>query len=236
MDFNTETNPRDPNEPARETSEAHGGESGTEFRLADPITSFATTARAIVFTPASFFGGMARRGDYLNPLAFSLICFEIFALIGGIVGFVENLFDPNVGILGALGSFFLLVLLTPIAGAILVFISAAIYHLAVYLLVRSSSGFEATFRVLAYASIASVPIAAVALVTWIPLVGPILNSIVSLAATVYALFLTIVGVREAHGTTTGKAVLVTVIPTVVLVLIFLLLVLIGVGAVIFFAG
>ncbi len=235
MDFNTETNPRNPDEPVRETSEAHGGGSGAEFRLSDPINSFVATARALVFTPASFFGGMARRGDYLNPLAFSLICFELFALIGGIVRFVEDLFDPNVGLLGALGSFFLLVLLTPIAGATLVFFSAAIYHLVVYLLVRSSSGFEATFRVLAYASIAILPLAVVALVAWIPLVGSILNSIVSLAAAVYALCLTVVGVREAHGATTGKAVLVTIIPTAVLFLIFLLLVVIGLGAVLFFA-
>lgn len=237
MDFNTETNPRNPNEPERETSEAHSGGPGAEFELSDPINSFVATTRAIVLTPASFFGDMARRGGYLNPLAFSLICFELFALVGGIVGFVEDLFDPNMGFLGALGSFFLLVLLTPVAGTILVFFSSAIYHLAVYMLVRqSASGFEATFRILAYTSIAISPLAVVALVAWIPLVGPILNSIVSLAATVYALFLTVVGVREVHETTTGKAVLVAVIPTVVSTLIFLLLVLIGVGAVIFLAG
>lgn len=235
MDFNTETNPRDPNEPARETSEASGGGSGTEFSLSDPIDSFVATVRTIVLAPAAFYNGMVRRGDYLNPLIFALICFEIFALVGGIVGFIGALIDPNMGFFGALGSLLLLVLLTPIFAAVVVFFSAAIYHLVVYLLVKpTASGFETTFRVLAYSSVAIVPLAAVALVAWIPLVGPVLNIFASLAATGYALFLTVVGVREAHDTTTGKAVLVMIIPTAVSILIFLLLLLVGAGAVFFF--
>ena len=235
MDFNTETNPRDPNEPVRETSEASNGGSSTEFNLSEPINSFVATVRAIALVPVAFYSGMSRRGDYLSPLAFSLICFEILALAGGVVGFIGALIDPSTGFFGALGSFLLLVLLTPVVGTVLLFFSAAIYHLVVYLLVKpSASGFETTFRILAYSSVAIIPLAAVALVAWIPLVGPVLNIVVSLAATGYALFLAVVGIREAHETTTGKAILVMVIPTAVSVLILLLLILVGAGAVFFF--
>lgn len=235
MDFNTETNPRDPNEPVRETSEASSGGSGTEFSISDPVNSFVTTVRAIALTPVAFYNGMTRRGDYLNPLVFAIICFEIFALVGGVVGFIGSLIDPNMGFFGALGGFFLLILLTPVFGTLLVFFSAAIYHLVVYLLVKpSASGFETTFRILAYSSVAILPLAVVALFAWIPVVGPVLNIVASLAAAGYALFLTVVGVREAHDTTTGKAVLVMVIPTGVSVLISLVLLAAGAGAVFFF--
>lgn len=233
MDFNTETNPKGPSEAGGEPSEASGGD--PEFDLSDPANSFLAVAQAIVRTPVAFFGGMARRGDYLSPLAFSLICFEIFALAGGVVGFVGDLIDPNMGFFGTLGSFFLSVLLMPVVGAVLVFFSAAIYHLFVYLLVRpTASGFEATFRILAYTTIVMVPLAAVALVAWIPLVGPVLNIAVSFAAAGYALFLTVVGIRETHESTTVKAILVAVVPAAVSFVILLLLILIGVGAVFFF--
>ena len=235
MDFNTETNPRGPGEAGREPSGASDGATGPEFDLSDPANSFLAVVQAIVRTPVAFFGRMPLRGDYLNPLAFSLICFETFALAGGLVGFVGDLIDPNVGFIGTLGSFFLFVLLMPVVGVMLVFFSAAIYHLVVYLLARpTASGFEATFRILAYTTIVMVPLAAVALVVWIPLAGPVLNIAVSFAAVVYALFLTVVGVRETHETTTGKAILVAVVPVTVSFVILLLLILVGAGAVFFF--
>ena len=57
------------------------------------------------------------------------------------------------------------------------------------------------------------------LVSWIPIIGWI--------ASLYGLYLAIVGIREVHNTTTGKAVLVVLIPVAVLVLLALILVAIG---------
>jgi hypothetical protein len=89
------------------------------------------------------------------------------------------------------------------------FIFSGILHLLVMLIVGSrNSGFEATFRVVAYSAVTS-------LVSWIPFIGWILS--------LYGIYLGIVGVREVHNTTTGKAALVVLIPAAV---VFLLVVLV----------
>jgi hypothetical protein len=81
-----------------------------------------------------------------------------------------------------------------------------------------NSGFEATFRVGAYAAVTS-------LVSWIPFIGGILA--------LYGIYLGIVGIREMHNTTTGKAALVVLIPVAIIFLLVLALIAL-VGAFLFF--
>jgi hypothetical protein len=81
----------------------------------------------------------------------------------------------------------------------------------------TNSGFGATFRVASYTSVTS-------LVTWIPLIGGLLG--------LYGIYLAVVGIREMHGTTTGKAVVVVLFP-VILILVLALLGLLVAGAVFF---
>jgi hypothetical protein len=61
-------------------------------------------------------------------------------------------------------------------------------------------------------------------VSWIPIIGGLLS--------LYGIYLAVVGIREMHGTTTGKAVLVVLIPMIV-VLVLALLGLLVAGAVFF---
>ena len=85
---------------------------------------------------------------------------------------------------------------------------ALIQQLLVRLIVGArNSGFETTFRVASYTQVTS-------LVNWIPVVGPLLA--------LYGIYLSIVGIREMHGTTTGKAALVVLIPFIVALLLALL--------------
>ena len=56
---------------------------------------------------------------------------------------------------------------------------------------------------------------------WIPIIGPLLA--------LYGIYLSIVGIREMHGTTTGKAVLVIVIPFVVALMVLAILLAVGVA-------
>ena len=108
-----------------------------------------------------------------------------------------------------MGNFIGSIIAAPIVGAIGLFIGAGILHLLVRLVVGAeNSGFEATFRVASYAAV-------VDLVSWIPAIGWLLG--------LYGVYLAVVGMREMHQTTTGKAVLVVLIPVGVI----LLLVLIG---------
>jgi hypothetical protein len=184
-----------------------------EFNLQDPVQSFIATVQAVVLRPVDFFRGILRQGDLINPLIFAIICYEVAAILGGLLRLV------GMGANQGFGAFIASIIFAPILAAIGLFIGAGILHLLVMLIVGSrNSGFEATFRVVAYSAVTS-------LVSWIPFIGGILS--------LYGIYLAIVGIREVHTTTTGKAALVVLIPAAVLFLIALALIAL-VGAVLFF--
>ena len=178
-----------------------------EFRYTDPVPTFISTVRSVVTAPVDFFRGILRQGDLVNPLIFGLICYEIYTILGGLLRLV------GIGADMGFGSFIVSLVLAPIFAAIGLFIGAGILHLLVRLIVGSrNAGFEGTFRVSAYSSVTL-------LVSWIPIIGWI--------ASLYGIYLGIVGIREVHNTTTGKAALVVLIPAAVLILLALILVAIG---------
>src|SRR5918994_48592 len=218
MDFNTGTggtqgpggSPSEPSSPPPRTS---GVAAGGEFNYQDPVQSFISTVQRVVLQPVDFYRGILRRGDFINPLIFAIICYEVYTILSGIFALA--------GIAGrqGFGAFIISLILAPIGAAIGLFIGAGILHLLVMLIVGSgNSGYEATFRVGAYAAVTS-------LVSWIPFIGGILA--------LYGIYLGIVGIREMHNTTTGKAALVVLIPVAVLFLLVLALIAL-VGAFLFF--
>lgn len=220
MDFNTGTggtgssggSPRGGGGPSPGPSRSAAAE---EFRYTDPVQTFIATVQAVVLRPVDFFRGILKQGDFINPLIFAIICYEVAAILGGLLRLV-GIVATNQGF----GGFIASIILAPIFAAIGLFIGAGILHLLVMLIVGSrNSGFEATFRVGAYAAVTS-------LVSWIPFIGGILA--------LYGIYLGIVGIREMHNTTTGKAALVVLIPVAVLLIIAVLLAIV-IGAVIFSA-
>src|SRR5215212_5091195 len=110
------------------------------------------------------------------------------------------------------------VLVAPLAGTVGVFLTALVTHLLVILVVGSGhSGFGATFRIISYSSVTS-------LLGWIPFIGWIFS--------LYRLYLATVGIREMHSTTTGRALVVVLLPAVLILL--LVLVLVGASAIVYF--
>jgi hypothetical protein len=108
--------------------------------------------------------------------------------------------------------------IAPIAAAVGVFLAALVMHLLVILVVGSGhSGFGATFRIVAYSSVTS-------LVSWIPFVGWLFS--------LYRLYLATVGIREMHATTTGKALLIVVLPAILILA--LVVVVVGASAIVYF--
>ena len=202
MDFNTGTggsggSPSEPPSPPLRTS---GVAAGGEFNYQDPVQSFISTVQRIVLDPLNFFRGIPPRGDFINPLIFAIICYVVSAILGGILAVV----------LGAqgFGGFLTNIILAPIGAVIGLIIGAGIFHLLVMLIVgQPNAGFEGTFRVGAYLGV-------VQLVAWLSAI-PFLGVIVGLAVFLYSLFLGVMGIREMHSTTTGKAALVVFIPVVV---------------------
>jgi hypothetical protein len=215
MDFNTgsggsgEPPPRPSTPPPRGSGVAAGG----EFNYQDPVQSFIATAQRVVMQPVDFYRGILRQGDFINPLIFAIICYEVFTILSGLLA-LAGIGAAQRGF----GGFITSLILAPIFAAIGLFIGAGILYLLVILIVGSgNSGYEATFRVGAYAAVTS-------LVSWIPFIGWI--------ASLYGIYLAIVGIREVHATTTGKAALVVLIPVAVLFLIAIILIAV-IGAVIF---
>ena len=196
--------------------------SGGDYNLYDPINSFVDVVRRIVFQPTAFFAGLPRRGNLLNPLVFALICIEISVILVGLLTFVDVpggltwLFGvrEDQGFLAFLGG----LVIAPLAGTVGIFLTALVTHLLVVLVVGSGhSGFGSTFRIVAYSSVTS-------LVGWIPFVGWL--------ASLYRLYLATVGIREMHATTTGRALLVVLLPAILILV--LVVVLAGASAIVFF--
>jgi hypothetical protein len=199
-----------------------GSAPGGEYDLSNPVNSFPDVVRTVVLQPVRFFAGLPRTGPLLNPLVFALVCVVVSAILSAVLvlaGVQQNPgFNPNpqnaIPSVFAPGSALLGILFAPIGGAIGVFVAAAIQQLLVRLIVgANNSGFGSTFRVVSYTQVTS-------LVNWIPIVGPLLA--------LYGLYLSVVGIREMHGTTTGKAALVVLIPFAV-VLLIAVVVLVAVG-------
>jgi hypothetical protein len=196
--------------------------SGGDYNLSDPVSSFVDVVRRVVFQPTAFFASLPRQGNLLNPLVFALICIEISVILVGLLSFVDIpgginwLFGVrgNQGFLAFVGG----VVLVPIAGAVGVFLTALVTHLLVVLVVGSGhSGFGATFRIVAYSSVTS-------LVGWIPFIGWVF--------TLYRLYLATVGIREMHSTTTGRALLVVLLPAILILV--LVVVLVGASTIVYF--
>jgi len=59
--------------------------SGADYDLSNPVESFADVVRRVVLQPVRFFAELSRRGSFLNPLLFALICTEIAAILGGLL-------------------------------------------------------------------------------------------------------------------------------------------------------
>src|SRR5215212_9100288 len=183
--------------------------SGGDYDLSNPVESFADVVRRVLLQPVQFFARLPRSGSLLNPLIFAVICTEIAAILGGLLSLarVGGAFVTGYGFQvpenEGLGEFIGSVLLAPIGGVIGVFIVAGIAHLLVRLIVgATNAGFGATFRVAAYTSVTS-------LVSWIPFIGGLLA--------LYGIYLAMVGIREIHSTTTGKAfVVVLLLPVIVM--------------------
>ncbi len=196
--------------------------SGGDFNLYDPVNSFVDVVRRIVFQPTAFFAGLPRQGNLLNPLVFALICIEISVILIGLLTFVDVpggitwLFGvrEDQGFLAFLGG----LVIAPLAGAVGIFLTALVTHLLVVLVVGSGhSGFGSTFRIVAYSSVTG-------LVGWIPFVGWL--------ASLYRLYLATVGIREMHATTTGRALLVVLLPAILILA--LVVILAGASAIVFF--
>ncbi|MGN6362857.1 MAG: YIP1 family protein [Thermomicrobiales bacterium] len=170
-----------------------------------PVQGFLATAQQVAFQPREFFARLSRRGDYAGPLLFYIVCIEVSAFFGGLLRATSVPWQYGPvwqQTPGTVAGWIAALIAAPIGGTIGLVILSGVVHLLVLLVIGpGNAGFEATFRVAAYTGVTN-------LVTWIPVVGPRVG--------LYGIYLAIVGIRQLHGTTTGKAAAVVLLPFLVI--------------------
>jgi hypothetical protein len=197
---------------------------------------FTQALKLLITAPTDFFGRTIKKGDFGSPL--------IFAILVGWIGIaIGQLWEVLVGasmlsmlpaeareyvafLPGSAASFTFSVIFAPIYIIIALFIWSAILHLCLVIvggLEKSTAGFEGTFRVVSYATVAQ-------LANLIPIVG-------GLISLVWSLVLAILGLQKLHETPQGKAVIAVLIPAILCcVCVGLMIGVVGAGLIATFAN
>lgn len=186
--------------PPSETRPLPWEESGYPF-----LEGLFETAKLFITKPAEAFARMRRSGDFGRPIMYAVILGWIAIIVSqlyslafrglswqawpGMQRFEHGIPVTVTAILVVLAPFFILLGL---------FIWSAIVHVMLMLIGGAQEGFEATFRVMSYATTAQ-------LAQLVPLCG-------GLVASIWVLVLEIIGIAEAHRISQGKAAVAVLLP------------------------
>ncbi len=176
------------------------------------VGAFIETVKLTVTAPGDAFRRLRADGDYFGPLFYGLI----LSWIGMFFGQLWNLLMGSaltsmMGDFGAMGmaagtslvQMVVVLVVWPFIYAIILFLSAGIYHLCLMLVGGvgdSPTGFEGTFKVVAFSAVTN-------LCNIVPFIG-------GLIALVWMIILLTVGFTEAHRTSQGKALAGALLPIV----------------------
>lgn len=172
--------------------------------------SLASTIKGALFSPSQFFKNMPVTGGLTDPLLYSLIV----GMAGSLVSFLWDMAlrgtyqqmlpaemrgAAGYDLFAGVGIAAMAVLLPLFLIAVL-FIEAGVYHLLMLLVRGGKAGFEGTFRAVAYGNSGS-------MFLMVPFCGTILGI-------VWSIIITIIGIKEAHETSGGKAAFAVLMPLV----------------------
>ncbi len=172
------------------------------------IEAFLKTIHQMAFHPSLFFKAVGEGRAIKRPLIFSLVVFYIMVMATAAYQLGFQFFssaapaDAIAGMLGLpLGIIFFVIFLVIGVPALCLstnLIKAGMYHICLAILGAASRDFTATFRVVCYSS-------GIQVLQVVPVLG-------SIAGYVWGIVLDVIGLREAHGTTTGKSLLAVFLP------------------------
>ena len=165
--------------------------------LTEPSKTFDALKGETLGESIKYYAFIAAISAALNTLLFTLAFGTMFGQLGTMMG-------ASAGVAGAVVFFVFLF----IFGIIGVLISGAIFHIFVYL-AGGRKGLTQTIKAVIYGSTPGL------LIGWIPFIGMI--------GGLWSLVLEVLGIRQLHEMTTGRAVLAVVIMLVVLVIVTVLL-------------
>lgn len=203
--------------PAPDLTDIPAGTGGTPWERRRAIgfgSGLAETAQQVLTSPEAFFRGMPVTGGIGDPLLYGLIV----SYVGVVAAAVYNaVFNVTLGsafaglseypelarflpLLQGGAGLVLNLVLGPIVIAVGLFIWSGVLHLLLLVLGGGRRGFEATFRVIAYASTTN-------LIQIVPMCGGLIGG-------VYGLVLAIIGLAAAHGDSKGKTAAAVLLPLV----------------------
>jgi len=172
-------------------------EEGTQWTFGGLVT----TLRESLFSPSEFFRRMNVTGGLTNPMLYALITGMtgiMLFYVGQILlhdaspGFLPSQVTEPAGVDLFSGSGMVITAVcTPFLIIAGLFVWTGLLHLLLLLVRGAQNGFEATFRVVAYGYGANIFLA-------IPFCGGVLSIL-------WTVVLAIIGLKEAHGTSGGKA-------------------------------
>lgn len=197
-------------------------ESGEGF-----IGAFFETIRESLFSPSKFFKKISFGEGYWAPLIYGLITgiigngcaiFWVWLFMAQLIPLDRIPFQYSLSILQ-------MIVPLPFQLAIAMFIGSAVIHLCLMIVRGNNNGYKTTFRAISYSYSGY-------LFGIIPFIGMIIGGI-------YTFILTIIGVKEGHEISTGKAILAVLLPAIVifgLIFIAILVVMMFIGSMGFFGG
>jgi hypothetical protein len=153
----------------------------TDFTPGNFLTSFFSTAKAVLLSPRSFYRDMRTDGAFQNPLIFLVCCVVIHTLFVSLLMKNQMMAARNMAL-----------------GIGMPFVTAGIFFIIITRLFKASGTYEAAFRVTAYA-------ATLNLFSWIPIPW------VLVLVEFYRLYLFVIGLSYAFSIKVSKAALSIVI-------------------------
>lgn len=175
------------------------------------ISALLSSIKEVLLAPEETFRRMPVSGGLGGPLLFTVILGTIGSIIGMGWQLLFNMIPMAAGggrpnalteYVTTTTIYIAMMIFSPLLSLIGAFVSAGIYHVCLMIMGGVEEGFEATFRVICYVS------GAVALFQIVPICGGMIMLVWCIASGA-------IGLREAHRTTTGKAVMAMLLPLIV---------------------
>lgn len=185
------------------------------------------TFQEVITGPTEYLQRERRTDGFEYPLKFAAISLLLAAVLNAARVLVVG---PQGASASGVGGNFLLALVTlvvsPILGMVFLGLGAGLVHLFV-MLFEGSGGYKETLAAFEYATALS-PVSA--LVSFVPLLGGLLNFVLG----IYGIYIQVRGLESFQNLSTGKAVIAVVAPAVIVILIFVVLAVVA-GAALFSA-